>query len=298
MPALPAGGQAAGRRAGFFVCFVVEKIMNILIKIVTWALFFYITYCALLFLMQRHIVFPRYLVKTPSNNEDIFGLEKIWINTSFGKVEIWFLPPASGRVAEPKPAVIFAHGNGELIDFWPHELSKFNRLKIGVLLVEYPGYGRSDGAPSQTSITEVFNSAYDVLVTRKDIDPSRIVLFGRSLGGGAVCTLAANRPSSALILMSTFISARSFASKYLIPGFLIRDPFDNLRVVGNYPGPVLVIHGKFDDIIPYKHGTALYQAAQQGKMITYDSGHNDCPPSWDTFWHDIESFLHNSGIIT
>ena len=280
------------------MCFVVKKNMNILIKIVAWTLFFYFTYCGLLFLMQRHIIFPRYLVKTPSNNEDIFGLEKIWINTSFGKVETWFLPPTPDTVAKQRPAVIFAHGNGELIDFWPHELSKFNGLGIGILLVEYPGYGRSDGAPSQKSITEVFNSAYDVLVARKDIDPSRIVLFGRSLGGGAVCTLADNRPSSALILMSTFISARSFAPKYLVPGFLIRDPFDNLRVVGNYLGPVLVIHGKFDNVIPYKHGTALFREAQQGKMITYDTGHNDCPPSWDTFWHDIESFLRNSGIIT
>jgi len=295
----PAGRRAGCRLSGRFLRVLRgEKIMNILIKIVALALFFYITYCGLLFLMQRHILFPRYLVKTPSNNEDISGLEKIWINTSFGKVETWFLPPAPGRVAELKPTVIFAHGNGELIDFWPHELSKFNHLGIRVLLVEYPGYGRSDGAPSQKSITEAFNSAYDVLVARKDIDPSRIVLFGRSVGGGAVCTLAANRPSSALILMSTFISARSFASKYLIPGFLIQDPFNNLGVVGNYPGPVLVIHGKLDDIIPYKHGTALYQAARRGKMITYDSGHNDCPPSWDTFWRDIESFLHDAGIIT
>lgn len=272
--------------------------MNILIKIVAWSLFFYCTYCGFLFLIQRHIVFPRFFIESPSNNEDIFGLEKIWINTSCGKVETWFLSPALDPSAKKKPAVIFAHGNGELIDFWPHELSKFNDLGIGILLVEYPGYGRSDGTPSQKSIKEVFNSAYDVLVARKDIDPSRIVLFGRSLGGGAVCTLADNRPTSALILMSSFISVRSFASKYLIPGFLIRDPFDNLRVVSNYNGPVLVIHGKFDNVIPYKHGIALYRAAKQGKMITYNTGHNDCPPRWDSFWDDIESFLHNSGIIT
>jgi fermentation-respiration switch protein FrsA (DUF1100 family) len=272
--------------------------MNILIKIVVWTLFFYSTYCVLIFLMQRNVLFPRYLIESPSNYEEIPGLEKIWINTSFGKVETWFLPPTLDPVTKQRPVVIFAHGNGELIDFWPHELSKFNDLGIGILLVEYPGYGRSDGTPSQKSITEVFNSAYNFLVARKDIDPSRIILFGRSLGGGAVCTLAANRPSSALILMSSFISVRSFASKYLFPGFLIRDPFDNLKVVSNYNRPVLVIHGKFDNIIPYKHGTALYRAAQHGKMITYDSEHNDCPPSWDTFWQDIESFLHHSGIIT
>ena len=88
---------------------------------------------------------------------------------------------------------LFLHTvNGELIDFWPHELKKLNRLGIGVLLVEYPGYGRSNGSPSQKNITEAFTGAYDMLVTRPDVDPSRIVLFGRSLGGGAVCILAAN----------------------------------------------------------------------------------------------------------
>ena len=272
--------------------------MNILIKIVSWALFLYLAYCGVLFLMQRQMLFPRYLIATPSyNNEDISGLERNWVDTSFGKIETWFLSPNSSRNAEPAPAVIFAHVNGELIDFWPHELKTFNRLGVGVLLVEYPGYGRSEGAPSQKSITEAFTNAYDVLVARKDVDSSRIILFGRSVGGGAVCTLAANRPSAALILMSTFISARSFAPKYLVPAFLVRDPFDNLSVVGAYQEPVLVIHGKFDDIIPYSHGSAICKAAHRGRMITYESGHNDCPPSWGIFWRDIESFLYNSGLI-
>jgi len=271
--------------------------MNILIKIVTVTLFLYLVYCGFLFVMQRQMLFPRYLVELPYNNENIFGLEKIWVTTSFGKIETWFLPQTSGSVTKPAAAVIFAHGNGELIDFWPHELKKLTHLGIGVLLVEYPGYGRSKGSPSQKNITEAFIRAYDVLVARPDVDPSRIVLFGRSLGGGAVCTLAAHRPSAALILMSSFVSVRSFASKYLVPGFLIRDPFDNLVIVRAYHGPILVVHGKFDDVIPYKHGTTLYQAARRGQLISCDSGHNDCPPSWDTFWRDIETFLHNSGLI-
>lgn len=245
--------------------------------------------------MQRQVMFPRGLIEVPSEDPHIPDLERIWINTSFGKVETWFLP--SPRGSKPAPAVIFAHGNGELIDFWPQELKIFNRLGIGLLLVEYPGYGRSEGSPSQASIEETFVAAYDMLVARKDVDASRIILFGRSLGGGAVCALAAQRPSAALILMSTFISARSFAAKYLAPGFLVRDPFDNLAAVKTYPGPVLIIHGKFDEVIPYRHGVSLFQAASRGKMITYESGHNDCPPRWDTFWRDVESFLRETEII-
>lgn len=244
------------------------------------------------------MLFPRYQIETPSGmGMNIPGLEKMWLPTSYGKVEAWFLPPAPDQVTESAPAVIFAHGNAELIDFWPQELDKFTSLGMGLLLVEYPGYGRSDGTPSQESITEAFLTAYDTLISRKDVDPSRIVLFGRSLGGGAVCALAVRRPSAALILMSAFTSVKSFTSRFLAPGFLVRDPFDNLASVKSYPGPVLVIHGRHDNLIPYKHGVALYRAAQRGEMITYDSHHNDCPPSWDTFWRDVESFLRKAGIF-
>jgi len=271
--------------------------VNILVKIVSWAFFLYLVYCGLLFLMQRHMMFPRGLIEVPKGNPDITGLERIWIKTSFGKVETWYLPPADIPGSLPAPVVIFAHGNGELIDYWPEELRTFNRLGLGVLLVEYPGYGRSEGSPSQVSIEETFSVAYDTLVSRADVDASRVILFGRSLGGGAVCALAAQRPSAALILMSTFTSARSFAKRYLAPGFLARDPFENLETVQAYSGPVLVMHGKYDEVIPYSHGVSLYQAALNGKMITYDSGHNDCPPSWDVFWQDVASFLHEAGII-
>jgi pimeloyl-ACP methyl ester carboxylesterase len=267
------------------------------IKIILCVLLFYLVYCGLIFLMQRRIMFPRYLIETPPRNENLPLLEKIWIKTSFGNTEAWFLPPEAKNTSAPAPAVIFAHGNGELIDLWPDELKKFNQFGIGVFLVEYPGYGRSGGIPSQKTIRETFNNAYDVLIERKDVDPAKIILFGRSLGGGAVCLLAAERPSAGMILMSTFTGTRSFARKYFVPNFLVRDPFDNFFVIRHYSEPILVVHGKFDEVIPYSHGTALYASAPHATMITYACGHNDCPPDWETFWRDIEAFLGTSGII-
>ncbi len=222
---------------------------------------------------------------------DIVGLEKIWIDTDSGKIESWFVPPAGEAPKKPFPMVICAHGNAELIDFWPQDFRKFSEMGLGMLLVEYPGYGRSAGSPSQQSITEAFIAAYDIIVSRKDVDPSKIIFFGRSLGGGVICSLAEKRPSAAFVLMSTFISARSFASRYLVPSFLVRDPFHNDEIVSNYTGPVLIIHGIWDNIIPYAHGKTLYQIALHGKMITYNCAHNDCPPNWEVFWKDIESFL-------
>ena len=272
--------------------------MNILIKLVFAAFFLYIGYCCFIFLVQRQIMFPRHRLPEFSGAEDeICGLEKIWLNTNSGKVEAWFLPPAAVHDKDGCPAVIFAHGNSELIDFWPEEFKDFAALGIGVMLVEYPGYGRSEGTPSQKSITEAMLSAYDLLVARNDVDPEKIIIFGRSIGGGAACALAAKRSSAALILKSTFTSIRSMDSKCFVPGFLARDPFDNLSVVKSYSKPVLVIHGKYDKTIPYAHGVALYKAAKNGKMITYDCGHNDCPPNWKIFWRDIELFLKGAGII-
>ena len=272
--------------------------MHHLIKFLAWVLFIYLGYCIILFLCQRKIIFPRFLIEPSSYAEaEITGLEKIWVNITCGKVETWFLPPGPNHIAEPAPAVIFAHGNAELIDFWPEEFIKLSNLGIGVMLVEYPGYGRSEGTPSQKNIAEAFIAAYDILAARQDVDPARIVLFGRSIGGGAVCALATKRPSAALVLMSTFISVRSFAPKYFVPSFLILDPLDNQTVVASYKKPVLVIHGKHDGLIPYEHGVALSRSAQFGRMLSYNCEHNDCPPDWNAFWREVELFLIDNGII-
>jgi fermentation-respiration switch protein FrsA (DUF1100 family) len=272
--------------------------MKMIGQFVIGGLVLYAGYCLLLFLFQRTILFPRFHVDAISPIKiDIPDLEKIWLETTLGEVEAWYLPPKSKSKGRPAPTVIFAHGNGEVIDFWPKELAHLTTLGLGVLLVEYPGYGRSAGSPSQKSITETFVAAYDHIVQRDDVDASRIVFFGRSLGGGVVCALAAKRPAAALILFSTFTSVREFAIRFLAPGFLVRDPFDNIKVLRSYTGPVLIIHGRNDDIVPYNHGVQLLREAQRGKLVTYDCRHNDCPPIWHIFWNDVFAFLVDSGII-
>ncbi|MEW6673611.1 MAG: alpha/beta hydrolase [Thermodesulfobacteriota bacterium] len=268
-----------------------------IVKTVVWALLLYSAYAGFIFLMQRHIMFPRGMIPSPTQAPPkLPGLERIWLETSSGKVEAWYLPPST-PLLRPGPIAIFAHGNGELIDFWPDELYPFCRMGIGVLLVEYPGYGRSGGSPSQKSITEAFATAYDLLKRRPEIDSDRIVLVGRSIGGGAVCALAKIRPSAAMILMSTFTGVSAFAKNFLVPPLFIRDPFDNLAAVKTYPKPILLTHGRHDEVIPYQHGVKLHQAARNGKLLTYECGHNDCLLGAGTFWQDVETFLRESGIL-
>jgi fermentation-respiration switch protein FrsA (DUF1100 family) len=262
------------------------------------ALVIYGIYCTALFVLQRHMIFPRGLIAHPPGfKADDQGVQKIWLNTAGGKIETWFLPPVGAGPTRRAPVVIFAHGNAELIDFCAADMRPLTFQGIGVLLVEFPGYGRSTGRPSQAAITEAFTAAYDMIAARDDVDPAKIVLFGRSLGGGAICALAARRPSAAMMLTSSFTSIRSFAARYLAPGFLVRDPFDNLAVVRNYPGPILIIHGRHDEVIPFRHGKALYEAARNARLVVYECGHNDCPADWHRHWANINAFLKDAGII-
>jgi fermentation-respiration switch protein FrsA (DUF1100 family) len=270
-----------------------------LMKILLWVFILYAAYCLILFLMQRSMIFPRYMIPQIDTEADKTPLlEKIQLPMHFGTVEAWYLPPAGTHDSSPRPVVIFAHGNAELIDFCVQELMPFTQLGIGVLLVEFPGYGRSEGRPSQKTITETFTAAYDTITRRADIDANGVILYGRSIGGGAVCALLKERPAAAVILMSTFTSVRSFAKRYLAPPILVRDPFDNVAAIEKYKGPVLIIHGRHDEIIPYRHGKAIYQSAPNGKFISYRCGHNDCPPDYAHFWKEIELFLKSAGIMS
>ena len=189
--------------------------------------------------------------------------------------------------------MIFAHGNGELIDDWALALEPLRRWGAGVLLVEYPGYGRSTGAPSQTTIVASMKSAYDRMLTRPDVDPRRIVGYGRSLGGGAVCALASERSIAALVLESTFTSVRPLARGFLVPGFLVRDPFDNLDALRRYPGPVLIVHGEHDEIIPAAHASELHAALPRSRLALEPCGHNDCERPWRL----VQEFLRENALL-
>ena len=271
--------------------------LHILLRILLGGLALYVLYAAVLFFAQRRFIFPRHLVRTPpADATDVPGIERIWLTSRAGRTETWLLPPESD--AGSAPAVIVAHGNAELIDHWVDETTALGRLGFAVLLVEYPGYGRSEGSPSQASVTEAFVAAYDMLAARDDVDADRIVFLGRSLGGGVVCALAAERPPVALVLISTFKSVNAMAAeKFFVPPFFARDPFDNLKTLRSYPGPVLIAHGTRDSLIPYRHGVALHEASERGRLITYEAGHNNCPPDWPAFWAEVERFLREEGIL-
>jgi fermentation-respiration switch protein FrsA (DUF1100 family) len=226
---------------------------------------------------QRVMLFPAAWLPDPAGHP---RGEPVRFTPGTREVESIFLPPAEGT-AEPFPLLIFAHGNGELADDWVDGLSPVRAWGFGVLLFEYPGYGRRSGTPSQIAIERDIVAAWDWAVADPRIDRSRIVAHGRSLGGAAASHLAAHRPIAALILESAFTSVRPLAASYFLPGWLVRDPFDNLAALARYRGPLLVLHGTNDGLVPVGHGRSLSAAVEGAELREQPCGHNDCPPPWD-----------------
>jgi hypothetical protein len=236
-----------------------------------------LAYWAFLFAVQRSVIFPA--PRAPAAGPDaIPGLERVWLELEGTRSEAWFLPASTTL---PSPLIVFAHGNGELIDDWAGEFDAPRSWGVSVLLVEYPGYGRSPGRPSERSIRGAFSAAYDWAVEQTRVDGRRIIGYGRSLGGGAVCALARDRALAALVLESTFTSIRDQARAFGAPGFLVRDPFDNLTRVREFRGPVLLLHGERDASIPVAHARRLHAVAPASELHVLSCGHNDCPRPWD-----------------
>jgi hypothetical protein len=271
--------------------------MRTLLWLIVAGVLLYAVYAGYFYLSQRTILFPRYVIPPVGAPAPVAGLEPHWLTTAAGQVEAWYFPPLGLPPGTAAPLFILAHGNAETIDDWRDPATRLQRLGMGVLLVEYPGYGRSQGSPTQADITAALVAGYDALVDHPQVDPDAVVLFGRSVGGGAIATLAVQRLSAGLVLMSTFTSVRAMARGYGLPGFAVRDPFDTLAVVHKYTRPILVLHGRQDTVIPFAHGAALAAAAPDGTLIPLDCGHNDCVADWDAFWRDLVARLTAAGVL-
>jgi fermentation-respiration switch protein FrsA (DUF1100 family) len=245
---------------------------------------------ALVIKLQSMLAFP-YIppsAQIPAAVE-AFGGEVVSLDVDGKRVEAWFMPARSGGAA---PLIMNAHGNGELIDQWAERVGPLRDAGYGVLLVEYPGYGRSEGKPSEKSITDTMVAAYDWVVKDPRVDARRIAAHGRSMGGGAAGQLAKRRKLAALILESSFASLADMVRAHGVPDFLVTNRFDTYSVLRGYRGPVLIIHGVDDEVIPFLHARRLASAAPQARFVELPCHHNDCPPQWDL----VLGFLAENGV--
>jgi fermentation-respiration switch protein FrsA (DUF1100 family) len=193
---------------------------------------------------------------------------------------------------------VFAHGNGELIDDWPEALAPYRALGMHLLLAEYRGYGRSGGVPSEAGVVDDLLRFVERCAARPDVDASRLVLHGRSLGGGVVCAVAPRVAPRALVLWSTFTSLPDVARRFGVPAWLVPYRFDNRAALRETTAPVLVVHGTADRLIPFTHAEALARV-RPGVTLHPDPGadHNDCPRDLGAYFRAAALFLRAAGVL-
>ena len=261
------------------------------------ALAVYVLLAMALLALQRTMLFPRHLIPEPPDVASrIPGLVRVDVTHADGVSEGWFIPGRGVSAEAPGPVVFFAHGNGELIDYATPGLLAYRAWGVSLAMVEYRGYGRSGGSPTQDGITADQVAFHDVVVARPEVDAGRVVLHGRSLGGGAMAQLAAQRKPRAMVLESTFRSVSSMARRFLMPSFLVLDPFDTEAVLRELDVPLLLFHGDRDEIIPYAHSDALLAVAKDARRVTFHSGHNDLPQNAE-YWGAIRAHFGRAGVL-
>ncbi|MGA2960579.1 MAG: alpha/beta hydrolase [Candidatus Korobacteraceae bacterium] len=191
------------------------------------------------------------------------------ISADGAKISAKYLPNANARFT-----LLFSHGNAEDIGYDTPLLEAIRDAGFSVFAYDYQGYGTSEGKPSEERVYEDVEAVYVYLTDTLHVPPSRIIALGRSLGAAAAVDLAARRPIAGLIMESAFTSAFRVLTRVAILPF---DKFPNLAKIREVRCPVLVIHGKSDDIISFHHGRTLFATANEPKRSYWveQAGHND-----------------------
>lgn len=217
------------------------------------------------------IYFPtRDLVATPS----AVGLryEDVWLRAADGTgLHGWYLPGDG-------PTVLFLHGNAGNISYRLDKLRVLHELGAAVLIIDYRGYGRSEGRPDEAGLYEDARAAYAWLLDRA-VPASAIVVYGESLGTAVAVDLAAGRDVAGVILEAVFTSAADVARE-LYPGVpvhrVLRTRFDTRAKVARLEAPLLVLHSQDDELFAVGHAEAIVTAAGQGgRLVRLRGGHND-----------------------
>jgi fermentation-respiration switch protein FrsA (DUF1100 family) len=194
-------------------------------------------------------------------------------------------------------ALLYCHGNAGNLSHRGPTVAEINKhLGMSVLIIDYPGFGKSEGAPSEEGCYQAADAGYTWLTDTKHIAPNKIILHGHSLGGGVVTDLASRKDHRALVLVKTFTSLPDVAADlyWWLPmptHWLMCNQMDSASKLGKIHRPVFVAHGTNDRMIPHAHGERLFAAANQPKRLLSMQGvdHNDSLPS--EFFISLREFL-------
>ena len=238
----------------------------------------YILLCAYLFLMQSRLLYYPNLAgrKLQASPTDIgLDYESVNLVTSDNvRIHGWFV-----KARQHRGTLLFFHGNAGNIAHRLDSLQMFNRLGLSTFIIDYRGYGQSEGRVSEDGTYLDAEAAWQYLTAVRGVNPQRIIVFGRSLGGAVAANLAAKHSPRGLILESVFTSVPDMAAK-LYPFFpvrlLSRFSYDARKALQEVSSPVLIIHSPDDEIIPFENGLDLFASANEPKsFLKIRGGHNE-----------------------
>ncbi len=201
---------------------------------------------------------------------------EIWLDTEDGvRIHGFFLPGPPGV----DRAILFLHGNAGNASHRLPNAAELARLGCDVLLLDYRGYGRSQGTPSEEGVYRDARAGLAYLKEERGLREERVLLFGRSLGGAVAVDLAKGRALAGVIVESTFTSLADMGRAVLGPvgALLARSGFDSLTKIRALRAPLLSFHGDRDEIVPFELGRRLFEQAPEPKAfeVIPGAGHND-----------------------
>ena len=249
--------------------------MGALGKILISFLAVYAVFVVLVYFGQRQLMYFPFKERIAPNDVGLNDVEEVVLNLGADQNSYsWY-----GQAGTGKPTILFFHGNAGSIGYRADRFGDFMGRGDGLFMLGYPGYGGSDGQPSEASITSASRAAYTFLIER-GVAPGDIVIYGESIGTGAAVQLAASVDARALILEAPMSSAADVASihyPYLPVKALIRDSWSSIEHIDQIDMPLLAIHGTRDRIIPISSGRKLFESADEPKKFVPIEGasHND-----------------------
>jgi uncharacterized protein len=262
---------------------------SVLYLIVVLVLIYAIWGLALLFMQSKLLYRPiREVTLTPANVGLVY--EPVAFESADGiRLTGWYVPaeqPPNARDRGREPAntpftVLMCHGNGGNLMHLLDSLELFHSLGLSCLAFDYRGYGTSRGRPTEAGTYLDAQAAYDWLTGTKGIPPEQIILFGRSLGGSIAAHLAGRVRAAGLVIESAFVSFPDVAAGFypylpvwLFARFLFR--YDTLAYVRKIRCPVMVVHSRDDELVPFASATRLFEAAHEPKrLVEIAGGHNE-----------------------
>jgi len=223
----------------------------------------------------RMIYYPdRHIDQTP----DRFGLnyDDVILTTSDGvKINGWLLPAS---ISNAPLTVLLFHGNAGNMSHRFEKLSVLHHLGVTVFIIDYRGYGRSDGAPGEDGTYHDARAAYDYLVTQRKVAPRSIVVYGESLGSAIAADLAAKVEVGGLVLEEAFTSIGDVGQRmfpFLPVRWLVKNKYDTLSKMPRINVPLLIVHSREDELFNMRHAQRLLAAANEPKQLVELHGHHN-----------------------